>query len=86
MSVTITRDEWLAEIQRLAEKRPSAEGLSAGDMADQLGMSRATMRAWLPEQIRQGKIKYLGRDYRRAIDGTMRPVPVYQPAKQGRAK
>ena len=79
MSVTITRDEWLAEVERvLRQHRPDADGFTAQELADQWGCCRAVALKRLG-MIRDRLI--VGHRSATGISGRHTTVPTYKLAR-----
>lgn len=83
---TITRDEWLAELERLYA-HGSDDGWSVREILDALGracsdrqriMIRDALRVWIAD----GRVAP-GRARRQSVDGTSRWVPVYRMVQGG---
>ena len=86
MSVTITRDEWLSEFERvMGAPRKGDPGLSAWEIADALGVGTHRANALLKEAYRAGRLK-VGRKPGTAIDGRRCMVPCYELIKAKAAK
>jgi predicted Rossmann fold nucleotide-binding protein DprA/Smf involved in DNA uptake len=77
-SPTFTLDELLAAMQAAPASVP---GLSVTDICQQTGQPRARVSAWLRQAVPAGRVRCSGRVMRPAVDGTMRPVPVYVPVR-----
>lgn len=78
MSVTITRDEWLSEFERvMAAPRKGDPGLSAFEIASSLGVGDARVHELLRQAFRAGRLT-VGRKTGVAIDGRRIMVPCYQ--------
>ena len=77
MSVTITRDEWLAEFERVMRPRRSDPGLTAWELADSLGIPQSRAQRMLKLAHRQGRL-ICGRKPCIATDGRAIMVPCYQ--------
>jgi hypothetical protein len=77
-SPTFTLDELMSAFRQDAA---NVVGWSVSDMVAQTGMPRDRVNKWLREAVPAGRVKCSGRVLRPAVDGTMRPVPVYVPVR-----
>lgn len=73
---TFTAEDLLTALQAAAASTP---GLSVTDICQQTGQARAKVNAWLRQAVPAGRVRCSGRALRPAVDGTMRPVPLYVP-------
>lgn len=73
--MSITLPELIAELERAS--RTNAEGQSVRELAASLKMTESKIKAMLRAGIDAGTIES-GRTMRFAIDGTLRPIPVYR--------
>lgn len=88
MSVTITRDEWLSEFERVMRQQPTGDpGLSTVELSGLLHVGPHRVNALLREAFRSGRLK-VGRKPSAALDGRRCMVPCYQlkPAVPNRRK
>jgi hypothetical protein len=76
---TFTAEDLLSAFQAAAAS--TAPGLSVTDICQQTGQPRARVNAWLRQAVPAGRVRCSGRVMRPAVDGTMRPVPVYVPVR-----
>ena len=86
MAESITLDELLAELNRL-DQREAVQGYSLRELMAKTGRSDEKTK----DLIRRGKeagLITVGRAPREALDGAMRPVPVYifKPPEKSRGK
>jgi hypothetical protein len=78
MSVTITRDEWLSEFERvMRQPRQGDPGMSSWEIADALGVGTHRVNALLREAHRAGRL-IVGRKPGNALDGRRCMVPCYR--------
>ena len=75
MVETITLEELLAEIDRTS--REHASGATLREMKNAMKISEHRLKELIRAGLESGMIE-AGRSERPAIDGTMRPVPVYR--------
>lgn len=75
MAEPITLDELLAEFNRLDQKQ-AVQGYTFRELKEKVGYGEEKMKDLIRRGISEGLIKS-ARAGRMAIDGTMRPVPVY---------
>jgi hypothetical protein len=80
VSTDIYVEEWLAELDAAMGGMGDA-GVTLAEMAGATNHCPAWVSKRLRRLIHDGRIA-VGRAKRPAIDGTMRPVPVYRLAKQ----
>lgn len=74
----ITLDELVAELNRLGvESVEGAEGLTVQEWAEQWGIARSTAQERIRSAVKNA-LAFTGRARRQAMDGSMRPVPVYR--------
>ena len=78
-SPAFTLDELLTALQQDAAQPVS--GVSVSDMVAQTGKARAQVNKWLRDAVAAGRVRCNGRPLRPAVDGSMRPVPVYVPVR-----
>lgn len=71
----ITMDDVIREIQRLNAENP--EGWTIADMCASTGWYEDKCRIHVKQLIRANRARCNGKARRIAIDGAMRPVPVY---------
>lgn len=74
-ATTITLTELLAEMERAARK--NTEGQTLRELVEATRLPIAKLKATIRAGIANGTIA-CSRAFRPAIDGTMRPVPVYR--------
>jgi hypothetical protein len=76
VTIRITQEEWLKELQRVQASDP--EGLTTVEWAKRLGLNERSTRTLLKQGIAAGLIQFNGhrRDYR--MDGLPCHTPVYQ--------
>lgn len=80
MSVTITRDEWLSEIQRVMRERPAGDpGMSTWEWADALNVGQARASIVIRQMCRRGQL-ITGWKPDVSRDGRQVRVPCYRPA------
>jgi predicted ArsR family transcriptional regulator len=78
----ITTDEWQAEVARLEtafrenSQHPGGQGLTAEEWAQMLGLGVRATRQRLVRLKQSGRL-ICEVAYREALDGRLRPVPVY---------
>jgi Mn-dependent DtxR family transcriptional regulator len=74
----ITKDEWLAELERLGLGSADVDGFTAAELAERIGVCVKTAREKVGRGIAAGLIEFAG--YRQAtrIDGKPTPIPVYR--------
>ena len=78
MSVTITRDEWLSEFERVMRQQPKGDpGLATWELAEMLGVGEHYVNRMMRKALRSGRLK-VGRKPGIAIDGRKIMVPCYQ--------
>ena len=54
------------------------DGITCAEIASITGKHDQGARKLVADLIKQGKLEFAGRGKRQAIDGTMRPVPLYR--------
>ena len=72
---SITRDEWLNELERVMAQRPSSDGLTSQELADRWGCCRRVALERLNrlrDRVAIGKKAHVG------IDGRMSMVACYR--------
>jgi hypothetical protein len=75
MSATITRDEWLTELERvMRQRRPQSGGMTSEELAQMWGCCRAVARLRL--QMLRGRL-VVGRRSIPGIDGKDNSAPTY---------
>ncbi len=80
----ISHGEWLAELERCSSTpavADNADGATVAELVAKTGRSVASIRRLLRSGIDAGTVES-AMGYRPAIDGRMRPVPVYRLRKQ----
>jgi CRP-like cAMP-binding protein len=78
MTITITREEWLAELERvLVPPTGTLDGLTATEIAVQSGITRSRVMVLLGRASAQGQLQ-IGRKPVTAIDGRLSMVPCYR--------
>ena len=78
MTVTISRDEWLSEFERvMRQPRQGDPGLSTVELSDALGVGAHRVNALLRVAHRAGRL-VVGRKPGNALDGRRCMVPCYQ--------
>jgi hypothetical protein len=74
---TITRDEWMAEFERVMHaQRPGDPGLSSYELAQQMRITPARVNDLLRKVAESGRLR-CGRKPHIAIDGRHTMVPCY---------
>ena len=78
MSVTITRDEWLGEFERVMRGTGRGDpGLTTWELGDRLGITHAKADMLLQTAAREGRL-LIGKKPGTARDGRRCMVPCYQ--------
>ncbi|MDE2098085.1 MAG: hypothetical protein KGL39_12600 [Patescibacteria group bacterium] len=67
-------------VQRLHFKK-RGEGQTVAELVEQTGMSASTIRNWIREAIKQGRLRLVWKSSVR-IDGSNCLVPAYQPVPE----
>lgn len=83
----MTQAEMLAEIAKAMTRVPTKAGpvgVSAREYAEARAISTDRARRELVDLISAGKVRYAGKAMRPAMNGEMRPVPVYAVIKGGK--
>ena len=79
---SITSEEWLAEIERVASEHPDrCNCLTVREICDTTGMTIEKCRDVLRGLIGSGRWECVW-DYRNSIDGTRHRVPAYRPTRK----
>lgn len=73
----ITTEEWLAELERLAQDDPSSDGLTVHEIVEKTGKSSAWVYKHLQLAKAAGRLK-VGRRVAESLCGHKKYVPVYQ--------
>lgn len=73
----ITKDEWLAELERLQVERAQPDGMTSQEMADALKITKSAMMKKLNLAHRLGRLES-ARSVTTGIDGRTIYVPVYK--------
>lgn len=78
MSVTITRDEWLSEFERVMRRqRPSDPGMTSHEISEVLGIGQHRVNYLLRAAFRAGRLR-VGKKPTAALDGRRCLAPCYQ--------
>lgn len=77
MSVTITREEWLAELERVMKSPEDGDGMTVLELAEAMGWSEKRTREALHKLNRAKRIA-VNRGTRYALDGRRASVPLYR--------
>jgi len=75
MTLGITKEQLIAEIERLSDQSP--DGFSTAEMVDATGHGERWCRVKVKELMKAGKLRFNGRAKRTRIDGIPCYVPVY---------
>jgi predicted transcriptional regulator len=75
MSLGITADQLIQEVERLSDQSP--DGFSVSEMCETMGRSEDWCRAKIRQLIKAGSVRLNGRARRVRIDGLPCHVPVY---------
>lgn len=90
MSVTITRDEWLSEFERVMNAQPKGDpGLTTAEIAEVLGVGEHRVNRIIRQALRAGRLR-VGRkptpfgssDGRRSSSPCYQLLPVPKAAKR----
>lgn len=73
----MTESDWLAALQAATTDK-NIDGMSSNEIAIIWGSSIKKTRERIAACMARGVIEFVGNSNRPAIDGTMRPVPVYR--------
>ena len=69
------------------EPTPKVKGaFTTREMMDAMGIAQSTVAEKFRTAIKRGLLVYVGREKRPAVDGTMRPVPVYKVADNAKTR
>lgn len=77
MSVTITREEWLAEIERVMQSPEDGDGMTVLELAEAMGWCEKRAREAL-HKLNRAKRIVVTRGTRYALDGRRASVPLYR--------
>lgn len=76
--MSITRDEWMAEIERVMSPGPTDDGMKTiNEIATAMGIARPQALQAVRALSAAGRIE-VGRGKRLAIDGVLRLIAVYR--------
>ena len=73
----ITREEWIAELERIYKGNTDG-AFSTGDIQKSLAVSEATARRRIKDAINDGIIQYAGTRMEPTMSQVMKPIPVYR--------
>lgn len=68
----------LLELIRETLETGDPDGLTSADIANITGKDVQSTRMLIGQLMKQGKMEFAGKGKRRAIDGSMRSVPLYR--------
>lgn len=79
MTATITHEEWLAELERIAQQAPSsADGMTAAELVESSGKTWKAINNYLHKAIAAGEWECI-KVRRTNIVGSAQSVPAYRP-------
>jgi len=73
----ITTDEWLTEMERLAQDTQEGDGLTTNEIAERLGHSTKWVAGRLRRLKKAGRLE-VGRRTIETLSGLSMPVPAYK--------
>ena len=83
MSVKISTDEWLAELDRIFKESGDIQGLTMREIATHLNLSVDHTQERIRKAVYSGQWKFVGYKRSPSIDGRISKIPVYAPVKKG---
>jgi len=83
----IRQDEWLAEIERIQRehRKQMEDGVTRRELQEITGLGPHVLRNFMNRVKADGRLT-VSTAYREALDGTLRPVPIYHIGQHRKAR